>query len=279
MVLPGQACGRIQIFAQPDKNALVTFQTILPDPALAAIVKAVLVFEEPEPDVQTVLPFFADGYPGLIFWECTAGLTARPHNKQTPPLFLYGQTIHPVELVARGPFRLIVCQLYPFVLRSFFGIEPTAITDNCYDLPASHAGAQHTLAALLAAESTESRIEILSRFLCGLLEAKREGLDYKVAQAINLLMHDGEPRSIADLCAELKIHPRTFERRFKREVGIGAKQFSSIIRFQQSLLHLTAREHARLTDVVYGQGYADQSHFIRVFKAFTKATPRAFLQA
>jgi len=49
-----------------------------------------------------------------------------------------------------------------------------------------------------------------------------------------------------------------------------------IIQFQNSLTQLTIKDYTILTDVVYNNGYADQSHFIRVFKSFTGKTPKNF---
>src|SRR5204863_5619332 len=98
------------------------------------LVKTIWVFEDTDAKQKTRLPFFADGYPGLIFQQTKNGLSVYPHEKKMPVLFLYGQTIQPVELEMLGPYQLIIFQLYPFVLRSLFDITPKSITDNCYDL-------------------------------------------------------------------------------------------------------------------------------------------------
>ena len=76
--------------------------------------------------------------------------------------------------------------------------------------------------------------------------------------------------------SELKLNERTLERRFLNEVGLSPKQFSKIIQFQLSLEQLTLKDFTKLTDIVYENGFADQSHFIKVFKAFTGKTPKTF---
>jgi len=40
-----------------------------------------------------------------------------------PLLFIYGQTIKPIELVIRGSYKLIAFQLYPFVIKSFYNLN------------------------------------------------------------------------------------------------------------------------------------------------------------
>ena len=69
---------------------------------------------------------------------------------------------------------------------------------------------------------------------------------------------------------------RTLERRFFSETGLSPKQFAKIIQFSSSMDQLTTKDFSKLTDIVYENGYADQSHFIRVFKSFTGKTPKAF---
>lgn len=50
----------------------MNFKTFQPDKSIALFVKNILVFEEPDADKHTTLPFFADGYPGLMFHEKTS---------------------------------------------------------------------------------------------------------------------------------------------------------------------------------------------------------------
>ena len=78
--------------------------------------------------------FFADGYPGLLFFESRKGLKVHPHDKQMPQFFIYGQTLEPLELVFETGYRMIVFQFYPFILKSLFTIDPKTINDNCYNL-------------------------------------------------------------------------------------------------------------------------------------------------
>lgn len=255
----------------------MTFETLSPDPSIALFVKNILIFEEEEPDVKTILPFFADGYPGLIFQETTNGLWVNPHNKFMPPLFLYGQTIKPIELVMTGPYKLIVFQLYPFVLKSFFSVDPQDLNDTCYNLEqlADNLGTD-LLEQLKQTTDVQKRTKLISGLLHALFQNKQEELDLAIAHAIQKIIRKKGQVLISDLYNELHLTERTFERRFSRSVGVTAKQFSKMIQFQRSLEQLTVKDYTKLTDIVYANGFADQSHFIKVFKAFTGKTPLAF---
>lgn len=253
----------------------MNFKTLNPDKSISLFVKNILVFEETKTGQKTVLPFFADGYPGLMFQDTESGLLVSPHNKQMPLLFLYGQTIKPIELIIEGKYKLIVFQLYPFVLKSFFNVSAKNINDGCYDLKQLENG-NDVIQQLLQKSKLENKIEILTALLFDIFQRKRKTLDLQIRQAIQTIIDNKGQISIKEICNTIHITERTFERRFIKEVGISAKQFSTIIQFQLSLQQLTLKDFSKLTDIVYNNGYADQSHFIKVFKAFTGKTPKAF---
>lgn len=248
--------------------------TLTPPPPLSLFLKSILILEETQ-NQKTTLPFFADGYPGLIFQQTDNGLIIHPHNKKMPSLFLYGQTIKPIEMVLDGPYQLIICQLHPFVLKSFFDVPTHEIRDECYDLLQMQNGSE-IVDALTQANDTEARIEIIINLLSDIFERKRQLLDLTIAKSIQTIISSKGQINIRELCGQLHLTERTFERRFLKEVGVSAKQFAQINQFQQSLQQLTLKEFTKLSDVVYANGFADQSHFIRVFKAFTGKTPKKF---
>lgn len=254
----------------------MNFKRVLPDKSISLFVKEIWLYEQTTIS-QTVLPFFADGYPGLIFQQADRGLFITPHNKQMPKLFLYGQTITPVELVLQGSYKLIVFQLYPFVLRSFFNIIPKDLNDNCYNLDQlpENVGVE-LINNLNNTNNTQKKVSILSGFLCTLFDRKKEELDQHIATAIKKIIRKNGQVPIQQLYTGLYLTERTFERRFINAVGVTAKQFCKMIQFQESLEQLTQNDYTKLTDIVYANGFADQSHFIKVFKAYTGKTPSAF---
>jgi AraC-like DNA-binding protein len=255
----------------------MNFKTIHPHKSIALAVKSILIFEETDLQQKNVLPFFADGYPGLIFQETANGLLVNPHNKLMPAFFLYGQTINPIELVMTGPYKLIVFQLYPFVLKSFFNVQPQDLNDTCYNLDqVENNKGIDTLLQLSQTQKLEDRVEIIAAFLQYLFENKKKELDLTIAHAIQAIISKKGQLNITELYKALHLTERTFERRFFTAVGVTAKQFAKMIQFQQSFEQLTVKDYTKLTDIVYANGFTDQSHFIKVFKAFTGKTPFAF---
>jgi AraC-like DNA-binding protein len=240
-------------------------------------VKTIWVFENEDKNIQTNLPFFADGYPGLMFQQTDNGLKVKPHNKKMPALFLYGQTIKPITLDIKGSYTLVIFQLYPFVLKSLFNVIPQSINDNCYYLDdAMGTDVNAFTNQLLTYKNVQQKINAITELLLSFFDKKKQTLDYKIKQAIESIIQTKGQENISSISEKLKLNIRTFERRFLNETGLKPKQFAKIIQFQASLEQLTVEDFTKLTDIVYQNGFSDQSHFIRVFKAFTGKTPRAF---
>ena len=251
-------------------------QKIVPGQSIALFVKNILVFENKD-DRENVLPFFADGYPGLMFHQTETGLTIQPHEKKMPTIFLYGQTIKPIAIEVNGPFQIIIFQFYPFVLRAFWGINPEDINDNCHDLNSPpEKEINKIISAILLVPTIQEKITIMTNLLLDYFEQKRSKLDFLIREVIQYIIDGKGMIPIKEIAEKEKLNIRTLERRFLKETGISAKQFAKIVQFQSSLNQLTTKDFSQINDIVYANGFSDQSHFIRVSKAFTGVTPTTF---
>ncbi|WP_115718942.1 helix-turn-helix domain-containing protein [Gallaecimonas mangrovi] len=81
--------------------------------------------------------------------------------------------------------------------------------------------------------------------------------------------------SIGALSRDIGLSLRQTERQFKRQVGLGAKQYSRLCRVAVARQQLKAG--ALATSVAMANGYSDQAHFIHDFKAVTGLTPGNYL--
>ncbi|MGJ1239105.1 helix-turn-helix domain-containing protein [Sphingobacterium siyangense] len=251
-------------------------QIISPNKSIALFVKEILIYECHE-NYCINLPFYADGYPGLLFQRSGSDFIIRPHNKKMSPIFLYGQTIKPISIDTTGPLQIIVFQFYPFVLRSFWNISPESINDDCYDLDNNENTIFQQLARkLTTACSPENSIHLLTQVLASFFDSKKKNLDFSIRQAILSIIENRGQVTIRQIAEREALNIRTLERRFLKETGISAKQFAKIVQFQNALKQLNNKDFQKLTDIFYENGFADQSHFIRVFKAFTGKTPTFF---
>ncbi len=86
------------------------------------------------------------------------------------------------------------------------------------------------------------------------------------------------PPTIADLAAEVGVHPSHLTRTFRRYFGCTPGEYARRRRFEHAcrLLEETDRP---LAAVAQAAGYADQSHFTRAFRRRTGSTPGAHRDA
>lgn len=75
------------------------------------------------------------------------------------------------------------------------------------------------------------------------------------------------------ILAEYELHPKQFQRQFKRRIGISAQKLLKILRFHDAKRMIERDSDINMADVAYATGYADQAHFNRHFKSLYGITP------
>lgn len=92
------------------------------------------------------------------------------------------------------------------------------------------------------------------------------------------LLHDSlEWKNVEQLAHALNIHPAHLSRDFSRYFHCHIGDYMRNIRLQKALRLLPDKRYP-LTDIAFKSGYADQSHFIRSFKAAYQVTPLQYRQ-
>ena len=130
---------------------------------------------------------------------------------------------------------------------------------------------------LCEALSVSARVQALDSFLLTHFSPISAFDAALVRAGVDCIRKNRGQISSRDLSRELAVTSKTLERKFAAYVGKTPKQFSKVIRFQQTIADLTSRGDRLLTDQAFENGYCDQSHFIKDFKAFSGYTPREFL--
>jgi AraC-like DNA-binding protein len=128
---------------------------------------------------------------------------------------------------------------------------------------------------LAAAGTVRERVACVERFLLARLRP-RAG-DRLVRHAVEALRGSGGSLRVSELARELGIGVDRLEKRFRRTVGASPKQLGSLYRLLRAI-HLH-RSGLNLTQSALEAGYADQSHFIRGFRAAIGEAPRRFLES
>lgn len=214
-----------------------------------------------------------DGCPGIIFQHSSEGALVGPTDTYLPEIFLYGQTIKPIEFYLRGKFQTLGICFYPHAINHIFGFTASELTDNCLDLSLVANGLKEQL---LNSPSVTHQIEVLSSHLHNQVNKKDASIDRVTEYALTRIVKSKGNLSLKGLQTELQLSERGFQRKFDAQVGISPKLFARVCRFQASLTQLKSNNYENLSDIAFDNGYTDQSHFIRSFKEFTGFSPFQF---
>lgn len=239
------------------------------------LIQSVYVFESDLKEEYN-LPFYADGFPGMVFFHSERPVTVfvGSESKLMDPVFVYGQTIEPIRIQIEGPFFFVMVQLFPAVVEETLKIPVLELTNSCWTIPRSEWERKPNFQSAINQFSPSLALKALVEYL--IEKGKNFRPDPILHACLEEILDLKGICEIGKLSQKHGLSERTLQRRFQNYVGLTPKQFSTIIRFQSSLTELNGKQNSKLTDIAYASGYSDQSHFIRQFKTFTKQKPFRF---
>jgi AraC-like DNA-binding protein len=238
------------------------------DPVLKDYVQTILILDHYDPPAPGDLPIFTNGMPALL-------CTSRDNDHQTT---LFGKAVPAERLAIQDHTTIIAVFFKPFAIGPVFKLsarelQHEAVELNCWN-------AQKAMALnlqLIHAGTTAAKMEILHYFVLSQLKANQRECAI-IRYATDSMLENPNIDVLANMLLELNLTERTFQRIFKKYVGITANEYRRICQFQMAFYQLKAGQFNKLTDVAYANGYFDQSHYIRSFKEFTATTPNDYLQ-
>lgn len=242
--------------------------------SLASYVHSIVVLEENDLHGECVIPLIAKGLPSIVFQ-----FTGAANNNGNDPLVLYGQNLKPFEFYASGHLTIIAYFLHPHILNSFFGFEANEVTDLSIDLSFSQPAKDINLKEqLLNAASLNERLQLMNDYVLKLAGSIYTDINKGIAFATCAIQKNNGLISLKSIQSELRVTERTFQRLFDHHVGLSPKTFCKVCQFNSAFQQLGSGQFSKLGDIAYQNGYADQSHLIRVFKEFTNISPKEYLK-
>ncbi|HEY9249870.1 MAG TPA: helix-turn-helix transcriptional regulator, partial [Rariglobus sp.] len=85
----------------------------------------------------------------------------------------------------------------------------------------------------------------------------------------------GQSCRVTDIAAHAGCHPNYLSGEFKRHTGGNLTAYIEWVRIERAKSMLQARQLS-VGEIAHYCGFADPSHFVRVFKRRTGKTPRVF---
>ncbi|WP_026166716.1 helix-turn-helix domain-containing protein [Gracilimonas tropica] len=231
------------------------------------------------------------------FWEATWDATKHPPNathyiianslseitfafdgnrKDSELLFstIQGQTTQPNRIPVKGFYHLLGVSLYTYALPRLFKISASDLNCEFLNLDTFLGNEATRLTDRIAsANSTDERIELLSSHFMSLMD-KRKVEDLLINDAIGQVKRKRGILKISELSKEYNLSQKQFKRRFQSFSGFNPKTYARIIRFESLIKNIDSRSN--LTEAAYANGYYDQAHLNREFKAFTGFSPNEF---
>ncbi|KAB2868908.1 MAG: helix-turn-helix transcriptional regulator [Bacteroidales bacterium] len=190
---------------------------------------------------------------------------------------LSGQYIDKIVTTTTGHTHIISVNFKPGGMYAIFGIPQLYFeSDNINLADIEFIESENLWDELMNLNSTNKRIECIEKYLIKQYRKKAQPI-VEMNYAANLIRVRNGNILIRELAKELRMSIRTFNRRFRTQVGITPKQYSEVIRLNCICNDLI---HSNSSDLLYlatKYGYYDSSHLINSFKKFLFITPKELI--
>lgn len=246
-----------------------------PNKSISEYVRTVLILEGFSQSASSDSPLVTNGMPALF---CVTKKDAAGGERITR-LTLFGKSIPPECWEIDPDKTIIACFFKPFAMSGIFNIPAAKLLDTPVEL---HNWTPHKINAiriqLMYAGSAIQKVKVLEHLLMHQIQENSKLCEI-IRSATDEIMNNPNKTILTTMLQKLNLNQRTFQRMFKKYVGVTPSHYRRICQFQLSFAQVRAKEFDTLIDVAYDNGFSDQSHFIRSFKEFADTTPNHYLRS
>jgi AraC-like DNA-binding protein len=187
---------------------------------------------------------------------------------------ILGKYTRPVLLEYNGLIREISIVFKPLGINRFISDNYHSVAPN-FSQEFTNSVWRHFTEDLFSGEDDLSKVEsfLLSQF------SENQDL-LAIEESLKLLEKGNEQTAISAISTKVGLTLKTFQRHFNKHMGCSPIEYRRICRFRNSLTSkLNSSELKNLTDITYGEGYYDQSYFIKEFRKLTNHNPKDFFKS
>ncbi len=200
------------------------------------------------------------------------GLIAQPLS------FISGISSDYADVAACGTSGVIAVTFYPFGACNFMDFPLRRIENsmiNLHDIDGQKAKLVEE--QINNALSMQERIAAVEKYLLSRFMPIYKDDFILIKKILCTILQNRGQITAADLSKSMFLSGKSLERKFSTFIGISPKQFIRIVRFQEVIKQFSDPDKKLLIERSYDNGYFDQAHFIKDFKALSGYTPKEFL--
>jgi AraC-like DNA-binding protein len=249
------------------------FHAADPAPELRArVAKIRWGYESIPPDAPVQERLVPDGSIHLLFDLASTGAGGARAT-------VLGPTSKPTVIRLSGRIEQMGVELRPGAVAALFGVPARELSGHeiaLQDLWGARAAELRE--RLLGARDAAGRIRMVNQALAGALARSASETPPALGESLRRITRAGGNLRIADLAAGLGITDRRLEQLFHWHVGLSPKMACRLARFRAAIEALAVRSRPSWAEIALDCGFADQSHLVNEFRAFTGLAPRELQQ-
>lgn len=202
-------------------------------------------------------------------------LKTKSGNKMLPQNFVMGPLKKNLTLYSDGFTGLVAVRfqnwgMYPFSLKPIKTlVDKIVMAEEVFGAKINKVGNR------LEKKDADEKIQILKEYFRSEM-SEHKNKDISSIPIISKIIKEKGIINISYLTREFSISPRRLQRVFKNEIGLSAKIFSRIIRFNYAKSLIEQNPEISLSQLTYQTGYSDQAHFTKNFRELFDISPANF---
>ena len=228
-----------------------------------------LKVESPPPAFTSIVFNYGDDY--IVS-------SSKTKEQKVPRQFMVGQHTRSYTLHLPGKIAMAGIVFKPTGIAALLQVPMFVLTEERIDLSVFVPSeiVEATSCKIENAANAEQRVLLLEDFIYSFY-LKNKPVPDVIDRAANLIVEKHGLVNINELCKELFISQRTFERKFLQKVGLSAKYYARLRRIGYICHQMAGKKDINWQELYYSGDFCDQSHFIKDFTEFTGRSPTEYL--
>lgn len=255
------------------------YKKFLPDPRLAPFLECIFVWER-ETTEYLLVQSPPSGFNALIFnyADPYRAYILKDQIEQVPLAFASGQFTVNYHLELTGKIGMIGLVLKASSLHNLFNLNMASMVNKRIAIESIlGATGSEIFKNVRISDSIEAKIKLLEELLMSHSDSAKRKLSI-IDEAINFIDHKNGMLTIDEVLSKFKISRRYLEKKFQEKVGISPKLYARIKRFGYLSNKVAHHQTVDWQDIVFENGFYDQSHLVKDYKTFNNMNPSEYYQ-